>query len=58
MDLYLVLRKFPLYIFVEIWFHSVKSFAGLYPDKVGRLLIDGVVNVIDWYAGRQPFIVN
>ena len=30
------------------------SFAAMFPDNVGRFVIDGVVNAHDWYAGEQP----
>ena len=29
-----------------------QTFASMYPEKVGRLVIDGVVNITDWYAGE------
>ena len=31
-------------------------FAGMFPDKVGRLVIDGVVNSHDWYAGKPVWL--
>ncbi|GJE95985.1 alpha/beta hydrolase [Phanerochaete sordida] len=30
------------------------SFASMFPDNVGRFIIDGVVNVHEYYTGKQP----
>ena len=42
----------------QLSFTILDSFAGMFPDKVGRLVIDGVVNSHDWYAGKSSWLTN
>jgi pimeloyl-ACP methyl ester carboxylesterase len=42
----------------KLWYYGVSygtalggTFASLYPDRVGRMILDGVIDLEDWYAG-------